>query len=589
VATVSIDVDGTPTAVADELSTHLATPVTLPDLTANDTDPEGEPLTIVPSSLTQPAHGTLVNGVYTPDPGYVGDDSFRYAVTDGHSESAPAAVVIHVTDAPPVAGPDAATLDENTSAHLNVLDNDSDPDGDSLSTALYSGPQHGTASLTADGALVYTPATDYFGSDSLTYLVTDGGLTVAGVVTFTVKPVNHPPTVVLAPAGPVDEGAAPITLSATEHDPDAGQTLTTTWTTDVGVVTPVAGSDDTASFSADDGPATAHVTVTVCDDGQPVLCAHDSQPIEIRNVAPTVTAAADPTTQFWGLPINFTGTATDPSVADTKAGLAYAWSFGAATLSADHVYAAPGTYEPTLTATDKDGGVGTADAPVTIRKRTTAVAFTAPLVQPFGPATLRATLSDTVDAATADLAGRTIVFTAGGRSFSAVTDATGAAAVAPAPYLLSGPVTVSFAGDRLYEPSTTTVDLAIQNAFGSASGFFAVGDLSAAQGAGVTFWGARWWTTNLLSGGAAPARFKGFVDAAPPSGCGGTWTTRPGNSSEPPPTLGAYVAVVVPDRITANASTISGDTPHIVAVRVAPGYGPAPGHTGTGVVVGGVC
>jgi hypothetical protein len=587
VATVSVSVDGTPTAVDDVLSTHLHTALTLPDLTANDTDPEGEPLTVVAASVTQPAHGTLDAGVYTPDAGFVGDDSFHYAVTDGHSTSTPATVIIHVTDNPPVAGPDAATLDQDTSAQLDVLANDSDPDGDALTTALYSGPQHGTASLTADGTLVYKPAPGFYGSDSITYLVTDGGLTVPGLVTLTVKRVNHPPTVSLAPAGPVDEGAAPIPLVATASDPDAGQTLVTTWTTDVGTVTTAA--DGTATFSADDGPASAHVVVTVCDNGEPVLCAHDSQTIQVRNVAPAVTASAAPVPQYWGLPVHFSATASDPSTADTDAGLAYAWSFGATPLTADHAYAAPGTYAATFTAKDKDGGVGTADAQVAIQKRTTALAFTAPLTQPFGPASLTATLSDTVDAPTANLGGRTVVFAAGGHTYPATTDAAGRASVSPAPFLLSGPVTVTFAGDSLYLPSSTTVGLTIQNAFGSANGFFAVGDLSAAQNAAVTFWGARWWTSNLLSGGSAPAQFKGFVDAPPPAACGGTWTTRPGNSSNPPDTLGTYVAVAVPTRISAKGSTLSGDAPHVVAVRVASGYGPAPGHAGTGVVVGSVC
>jgi hypothetical protein len=122
-----------------------------------------------------------------------------------------------------------------------------------------------------------------------------------------------------------------------------------------------------------------------------------------------------------------------------------------------------------------------------------------------------------------------------------------------------------------------------------AGGAFVIGDQSAVVGNTVTFWGAQWWKDNSLSGGSAPAAFKGFADTAIPQ-CGQPWSTDPGNSSDPPATVGpaanaqGWVPVVVSSNITKSGPVISGDTKEIAWVLVDPGYGPNPGHPGTGVV-----
>ena len=127
----------------------------------------------------------------------------------------------------------------------------------------------------------------------------------------------------------------------------------------------------------------------------------------------------------------------------------------------------------------------------------------------------------------------------------------------------------------------------------STSGSFVIGDQSANVGATVTFWGAQWWKDNGLTGGLAPASFKGFADTATPA-CGETWTTRPGNSSFPPATVGpvdenGWVEMVVSSDITQDGPVISGDTTEVVLVEVNAGYASNPGHAGTGTVRGVVC
>ena len=120
------------------------------------------------------------------------------------------------------------------------------------------------------------------------------------------------------------------------------------------------------------------------------------------------------------------------------------------------------------------------------------------------------------------------------------------------------------------------------------SGSFVIGDRDAVVGNTVTFWGSHWAEVNSLSGGPAPNAFKGFADTAPQS-CGGSWTSSPGNSSNPPDSVPPFMAVIASSSITKSGSTISGDVPKIVVIKTNPGYGPSPGRTGTGTVVAVLC
>jgi hypothetical protein len=124
----------------------------------------------------------------------------------------------------------------------------------------------------------------------------------------------------------------------------------------------------------------------------------------------------------------------------------------------------------------------------------------------------------------------------------------------------------------------------------SSGGNFVIGDQNAAVGSAVTFWGAKWSKQNGLSGGSAPASFKGFADAPATVGCGSSWTAQPGESGSPSSgPLPAYVAVIVSATISKSGAAISGDTQHLVVVKTNPGYDGDPDHPGTGKVVATVC
>ena len=153
-----------------------------PGVRAGDSDPDGDALTA--SLLSGPSNGRLTGGAiaatgaftYTPDPGFIGTDSFTYRVSDGW-KTASATVRITVTDTAPVAVGDAWSVRHDRElvvAAPGVLGNDSDADGDSLSAARTSGPAHGSVSVAANGRVTYTPDAGYVGPDSFTYRASDG-------------------------------------------------------------------------------------------------------------------------------------------------------------------------------------------------------------------------------------------------------------------------------------------------------------------------------------------------------------------------------------------------------------------------------
>ncbi len=192
--------------------------------------------------------------------------------------------------------------------------------------------------------------------------------------------------------------------------------------------------------------------------------------------------------------------------------------------------------------------------------------------------------------------GRQVVFTLGAgataQTCPGMTDATGAATCTILVNQPLGPGVVSdnFAGDAFYLPSSVSANV-ILFAFLD-HGSFVLGDQTGVVGPNaVTFWSATWSSQNVLSGGSAPYSFKGFASAVSTNApvCGDTWTSRPGNSSGPPATLPPFMGVVVSTTVGKSGPTLSGDVPEIVVVQTNPGYGPNPGHSGTGTVVAVYC
>ncbi|MEE8584063.1 MAG: Ig-like domain-containing protein, partial [Acidobacteriota bacterium] len=121
---------------------------------------------------------------------------------------------------PPQASNDSALTDEDTLAVLDVLANDSDPDGDPLVVAAVTQAAHGLVNLSSSGSLTYTPQPDYSGQDSFGYTIRDGrGGQDSAVVTITVRPVNDAPEA--APDSATTDEDRSVSIDVLANDSDA--------------------------------------------------------------------------------------------------------------------------------------------------------------------------------------------------------------------------------------------------------------------------------------------------------------------------------------------------------------------------------
>ncbi len=132
---------------------------------------------------------------YTPEEGYVGDDTFTYTATVDGSQSSPITVTITMSNTLPVLSNDAVTTNETTPVLDNVLTNDSDADGDPLTSSLVSGPENaGSFQLNEDGSFSYMPAEGFVGTDTFTYSARDPQVDAApGQATVTITVNEGPP------------------------------------------------------------------------------------------------------------------------------------------------------------------------------------------------------------------------------------------------------------------------------------------------------------------------------------------------------------------------------------------------------------
>ena len=184
-----------------------------------------------------PRDGTLT---YTPATGAHGTTTVTITAVDdggtangGIDTSAAQTFTITITNLPPTAVADSATVNENDPAGVtfNVLANDTDPEGDPLTVAAYDDSTIANGSLTSNGggSFTYIPATHFSGTDTFTYTASDGnGGTSSTLVTITVTPVPDPPATAddayLTPQDTALTQAAPGVLA---NDSDSsGGTLT---------------------------------------------------------------------------------------------------------------------------------------------------------------------------------------------------------------------------------------------------------------------------------------------------------------------------------------------------------------------------
>jgi hypothetical protein len=239
-ATVTVDVtpvNDAPVAVGNGpygVTEDAAAPLTVPapGVLGNDTDVDLPPQVLTAILDVAPVYaaagGFSLNAdgsfTYLPAADYRGPDSFTYHAYDGLASSNVVTVTLDVTpvDDVPVANPDSATTPEDTYIDIPVLANDSGLGDTPLALTVVSGPSNGTAAP-AGGSIRYTPAANYFGSDSFTYTITDtaygppevSDTSAPAAVSVTVTSANDPP--VALPDGPYsvsEDPALPFALWA---------------------------------------------------------------------------------------------------------------------------------------------------------------------------------------------------------------------------------------------------------------------------------------------------------------------------------------------------------------------------------------
>lgn len=236
--TITVNAAALPPVAANDTATAqsgIATPI---NILANDTAPSS---TINPATVTivtQPLNGTAVanaTGIvtYTSVAGFVGTTSFTYTVKDNlgaTSNAATVTVTVNAANIAPTANPDTATTTAGTAATINVIANDTDPDGtiNPASVFVITQPLNGTAVAQLNGTVIYTPAAGFTGSNSFTYTVKDnlGAVSNTATVTVTVNAV----AVAVSPTAVNDLASTnkntPVTISVLANDTAAvGNTL----------------------------------------------------------------------------------------------------------------------------------------------------------------------------------------------------------------------------------------------------------------------------------------------------------------------------------------------------------------------------
>jgi large repetitive protein len=417
-----------PTAIDDEATTDEDLPVTI-DVTANDSDGDGDPLTVV--DVTTPAHGTATlqtDGtiLYAPADNYFGSDSFTYTVSDGQGGLATATVIVSIAEVNdlPVATDDALTVPFEVAGQVNVLTNDSDVDGDSLQVAGFSQGGSGSVSCTDAGVCTYTPNPGFSGADSFTYTISDGrGGVAVGTVHVTVEepdPSGTPPSLDPIADVTMDEGTtATVTIFFSELDGDTvtlavtGLPAFASFEESSGEISFAPGFDDAGSYpmtvtaTDQDGSDQQSFTLTVLDVNRPPEVADIPDVTVDEGQATTVSVvASDPD----GDPVTISVDDLPPFAT---------FDSDLLTILIEPDFTDAGSYGPvTVTATDGRGGSASTTFLITVVN-----VNRPPVLDPIDDLTLTAGTSTSVTVTATDLDGDplTVVFV-GLPSFASFND-----------------------------------------------------------------------------------------------------------------------------------------------------------------------
>ncbi len=228
--TVTIPCPNSPPVAAADNAAVLEDASVVVDVKANDSDPDGDPISLVSAGL--PAHGTaqVVGGriTYTPAANWCTGDTFTYVLADGpggHTSTGTVSVTITCVNDPPAATPDAISTAEDTPVTADLVANDPDPDGPTSGVIAFSQAAHGSVVAAGITSVTYTPAGNYCGPDSFGYTVSDGTASASTVVSVTVSCAQDAPIANDDTATTAED--TPVTRSVLNNDVDPdGDALT---------------------------------------------------------------------------------------------------------------------------------------------------------------------------------------------------------------------------------------------------------------------------------------------------------------------------------------------------------------------------
>ncbi|MCI4661016.1 MAG: Ig-like domain-containing protein [Neomegalonema sp.] len=245
---IEVQINEAPTAVQDTASVDEDGSVEI-DVLANDTDPEGDALTLLGGSDPNGGTVSVVNGqlLFAPAPDFNGDTTLSYDLTDAGGNTVTGSVAVTVSSVPdaPIAADDTAQTEQDQSITIDVLANDRDPDGDALSVSVASA-ENGAVSIIQGGEVSYSPNAGFVGVDTITYTIDDGtGRSDSAEVSVTVASAQAA-LVEIAPLNAVrnegDSRATPYTFKLTRQG-DTSTALTIAYEVLGTGVNPADGTD----------------------------------------------------------------------------------------------------------------------------------------------------------------------------------------------------------------------------------------------------------------------------------------------------------------------------------------------------------
>ncbi len=418
VATVTVNgSNDAPTALADAAGTGETRATTI-DVLANDSDPDTSDVLTVINAVIISGLGTAgvsADGLAVEyDPGTAYNDlaagetalvKIRYTISDGNggTDTAIATVTVRGTNDGPVARPDTASVGEDSTVVIPVLNNDSDADAsDELvvtNATVIDGL--GSAAVSADGlSVVYDPGSAYnslaveeTATVKIRYTISDGnGGTDTAVATVTVNGSNDAPTALADAAGTDEDNSVNIAVLANDTDPDTSDKLAVTDASVTSGLGTATTSADGLSVVYDPGSAYNHLAVgetaivkinyTIADGNGGTDAAVITVTVHGVNDKPTANDDLGETDEETSVVIDLVGNDTDPDSNDVLKVVAVSVPAGMGSVSigedqqsvvfdpaGDFEFLPEGettTVDISYTVSDGNGGTDTATATVTV-------------------------------------------------------------------------------------------------------------------------------------------------------------------------------------------------------------------------------